>query len=146
MERTLVLCKPDCCARRLVGEVVARFERKGLRLVGLRLMRLDRRGAERLYAEHLGKDFYERLVEFILSGPVVAAVWEGREAIAVARKLCGETLGARATPGTIRGDYALSNRNNIVHASADREATGRELPLFFREEELLPGGEADPAV
>ncbi len=146
MERTLVLFKPDCLARRLLGRVFSRLEEKGLRLVGLKILRFDRALAERLYAEHAGKDFYERLVEFIQSGPVVASAWEGNEAIAVVRGLCGATFGAKAAPGTIRGDFALSQRNNLVHASADPAAAGREIPILFREGDLLGAGGPDPLI
>jgi nucleoside-diphosphate kinase len=145
-ERTLVLLKPDCYARRLLGAVLSRFERKGLRLVGLRLLAVDRTLGEKLYAEHKGKDFYERLLAFIQSGPLVTTAWEGVEAIAVARALCGATFGTAAEPGTIRGDFALSQRNNLVHASGDRAAAERELTLFFRAGELLPPGSPDALV
>ena len=136
MERTLVLCKPDCVQRRLVGRVIARFEQKGLTLVGLKLIRLDRTMAETLYAEHQGKPFYEPLVTFITSGPLVASVWEGPAAIAVVRNLLGATASAQAQPGTIRGDFGLSNRYNLVHGSDSAASAQREIHLFFGPDEL----------
>jgi nucleoside-diphosphate kinase len=137
MQRTLILCKPDCVQRRLVGELMQRFERKGLRLVGLKLVATSRDLAEKHYAVHTGKPFYESLVNFITSGPTVAMVWEGREAIAVARNLMGPTDGAKAPPGTIRGDFAASIQNNLVHASDSPDTAAAEIALWFRNDELV---------
>jgi nucleoside-diphosphate kinase len=130
-QRTLVLVKPDAVNRRLVGEVLARFERKGLALVALELRTLDRATAARHYAEHEGKPFYPALIDFITGGPLVAAVVEGDEAVAVIRTLVGATDGRQAAAGTIRGDFSLSNRENLVHASDSPESAAREIATFF---------------
>lgn len=137
MERTFVMVKPNGVERGLVGEIVARFERRGFRLVGLRALRMDRALAERHYAEHAGKPFFESLVSFITSGPVVAMVWEGREAVRVARAMMGVTDPADASPGTIRGDFSLSKEENVVHGSDGPESAAREIALFFAEDELV---------
>src|SRR5436853_1970653 len=137
MQRTLILLKPDAVQRRLVGQITARFERKGLRLVGLKLVQVPRELAEKHYAVHKGKPFYESLLSFLTSGPTVAMVWEGREAVAVGRNLMGLTDGAKAPPGTIRGDLALSVQNNLVHGSDSRETARDEIALWFRPEELV---------
>ena len=133
MQRTLILLKPDAVHRRLVGEVTARFERKGLRLVGLKLVSAGRDLAEKHYAVHKGKAFYDSLLSFLTSGPTVAMVWEGREAVAACRKLMGETDGAKAAPGTIRGDFGLSVQNNLVHGSDSPENAAAEIALWFPE-------------
>jgi nucleoside-diphosphate kinase len=132
-ERTLVLVKPDAVRRGLVGEVLNRFERKGLRFVTLDLRRIDAGTADRHYVEHVEKDWYPPLREFITSGPLVAMVLEGDEAIAVVRTLNGATDGRKAEPGTIRGDWSLSNRENLVHASDSPESAVREISIFFPE-------------
>jgi nucleoside-diphosphate kinase len=137
VQRTLLIVKPDAVQRGLVGRITERLESKGLKLVGLRLIRMTRSLAERLYAVHLGKPFYEPLVEFITSGPVVLVVVEGKEAIAVARKLIGATACAAAEPGTIRGDLGVSNRFNLVHGSDAPESAAREIAIFFRPEDLV---------
>jgi nucleoside-diphosphate kinase len=137
LEQTLVLLKPDAVARGMVGEILSRFERRGLEIVGLKLLRLDRSAAEEHYAEHAGKPFYEGLVRFISSGPLAAAVLRGRGAVEVVRRMVGATSGQKAESGTIRGDYALSDRFNLVHASDGREVADREIARFFREGELL---------
>src|SRR5438128_1939914 len=111
MQKTLILLKPDCVHRRLVGEVIQRFERKGLRLAALKLVQATRELAEKHYAVHKGKPFYEPLLKFLTSGPTVAMVWEGREAIVVARTMVGATDGTKAPPGTIRGDFAITVQN-----------------------------------
>jgi nucleoside-diphosphate kinase len=136
MQRTLILLKPDCVHRRLVGAVLQRFEQKGLRLVGLKLLQAGRDLAERHYAVHKGKPFYESLLKFLESGPTVALVLEGREAVAVARNLIGATDGTKAPPGTIRGDFALSVQNNLVHGSDSPENAAAEIALWFPPEEL----------
>src|SRR6516225_5013227 len=117
MQRTLVLLKPDCVHRRLIGALIQRFEQKGLRLVGLKFVLASRDLAEKHYAVHKGKPFYEPLLSFLTSGPTVAIVWEGREAVAVVRGLMGPTDGTKAAPATIRGDFALSVQNNLIHGS-----------------------------
>jgi nucleoside-diphosphate kinase len=130
-ERTLVLVKPDGVARGLIGDVVARVERKGLRLVALELRTLDRATAETHYAEHREKPFFAPLVQFITSGALVAAVVEGPRAVEAFRQLAGATDPLRAAPGSIRGDYALEVQNNIVHGSDSAESAKREIGLFF---------------
>jgi len=137
MQQTLILLKPDAVQRRLVGEITRRFERKGLRLVGLKLVQAGRELAEKHYAVHKGKSFYESLLSFLTSGPTVAMVWEGREAVAVGRNLMGVTDGAKAPPGTVRGDFALSVQNNLVHGSDSPENAAAEIALWFKTEELV---------
>jgi nucleoside-diphosphate kinase len=133
MDRTLILVKPDAFARHLTGEIIARFERKGLQLAALKMMTLDEATAKRHYAEHEGKPFYEPLVTFITSGPLVAMVLEGPNAVEAARQLIGATNGIEAAPGSIRGDYALEVRRNLVHGSDSAESAVREVALFFGE-------------
>ena len=133
MERTLILVKPDAFARSLTGEIIARFERKGLRLAALRQMTLDRGLAERHYAEHEGKPFYGELVEFITSGPLVAMVLEGERAVEAARQVIGATDPLAASPGSIRGDFAIEVGQNMVHGSDSPESAAREVGLFFPE-------------
>ena len=137
MERTLVLVKPDGVARRLVGEVISRIERKGLRIVALKMLKVSRQQAERHYAVHKGKPFYESLLAFITSGPVVAMVVEGESAIGVVRNLMGPTSGLKAPAGTIRGDFSLSIQFNIVHGSDSPESSEYEIPIFFDDTEIL---------
>ncbi|HEY1568009.1 MAG TPA: nucleoside-diphosphate kinase [Solirubrobacteraceae bacterium] len=131
MERTLILVKPDAFARNLTGEIVARFERKGLRLAALQLMTMTRELAAQHYAEHEGKGFYDELVDFITSGPLVAMVLEGESAIRAARQVIGATNPLEATTGSIRGDYATSVGQNMVHGSDAPESAQREVGLFF---------------
>ncbi len=133
MERTLILVKPDAFARNLTGEIIARFERKGLRLVALKLMTMESELAARHYAEHEGKPFYEELVAFITSGPLVAMVLEGESAIEAARQVIGATNPLQATTGSIRGDYAIAVGQNMVHGSDAPESAAREVGLFFPE-------------
>lgn len=137
MERTLILLKPDCVHRRLVGSVLQRFEQKGLRLAGMKLVQVSRSLAEQHYAVHKGKGFYESLLKFLTSGPTLALVLEGREAVAVARNLIGATDGAKAAPGTIRGDFAISVQNNLIHGSDSTENAAAEIALWFKSEELV---------
>jgi nucleoside-diphosphate kinase len=132
-ERTLVLIKPDAVRRGLVGQVLSRLERKGLALVAMALRQIDAELADRHYEEHLARDFYPPLRAFITSGPLVALVAEGDQAIAVVRALTGATDGRTAAPGTIRGDFSLSNRENLVHASDSLESAAREIALWFPE-------------
>ena len=131
MDRTLILVKPDAFARGLTGEIIARFERKGLRLVALKLTTLDEATARQHYAEHEGKPFFGELVGFITSGPLVALVLEGHEAVVAARLLIGATNPLEASPGSIRGDYALEVGQNMVHGSDAPESAQREVALFF---------------
>ena len=130
-ERTLVLIKPDTVRRGLVGEVLGRFERKGLTVVALDLRTMDGELADRHYADHVEKPWYAPLREFMTSGPLIAAVLEGDEAISVVRTLVGATDGRAAAAGTIRGDFSLSNRENLVHASDSPESSAREQQIFF---------------
>ena len=131
MDRTLILVKPDAFARGLTGEIIARFERKGLRIVALRHMTLSADVAQRHYAEHEGKPFFGELVEFITSGPLVAMVLEGYEAVVAARQVIGATNPLEAAPGSIRGDFALEIGQNMVHGSDSNESAAREAALFF---------------
>ena len=131
MDRTLILVKPDAFARNLTGEIVARFERKGLRIAAMKLMTMDRALAERHYAEHEGKPFFGELVEFITSGPLVAMTLEGHEAVVAARQVIGATNPLEAAPGSIRGDFALEVGQNMVHGSDSNESAAREVGLFF---------------
>ena len=137
IERTLVLVKPDGVQRLLVGRILARYEDRGLKLVGLKLVRVDRTLAEAHYAVHREKPFFAGLVEFITSAPLVAAVLEGPDAIAVVRTLNGATRPVEAAPGTIRGDFALETAQNLVHASDSAETAAAELALWFAPGELL---------
>ncbi|MDR1900834.1 MAG: nucleoside-diphosphate kinase [Treponema sp.] len=136
MERTFVMLKPGVLQRRIAGEVLSRFERKGLKITACKMLRMDRPQVETHYAEHKGKDFYEKLVEYTLSGPVLALVLEGEDAIALVRRLCGPTDIHESPPGTIRGDYAYSTRLNIVHASDSPASAEREIALFFTPAEI----------
>ena len=133
MDRTLILVKPDAFARGLTGEIVARFERKGLRIVAMRHMQMDRSLAEQHYAEHEGKPFYGELVDFITSGQLVALVLEGYEAVVAARQVIGATNPLEATTGSIRGDFAIAVGTNMVHGSDSPESGIREAGLFFPE-------------
>jgi nucleoside-diphosphate kinase len=133
MDRTLILVKPDAFARSLTGEIIARFERKGLRLVALRQMVLERELAERHYAEHAERPFFGELVEFITSGPLVAMVLEGVDAVRAARQAIGATNPLEAAPGSIRGDFAIEMGRNMVHGSDSAESAAREAALFFPE-------------
>ena len=136
-ERTLVLIKPDAVQRLLVGRIVSRFEERGLKLVGLKLLRVDRGLAEAHYAIHRGKPFFEGLVAFITTSPLVAAVVEGPAAISVVRTMVGATRPGEAAPGTIRGDLALEVAQNLIHASDGPETAAAELALWFRPDEIL---------
>jgi nucleoside-diphosphate kinase len=131
MERTLILAKPDAYARQLTGEILARFERKGLRPVALRVMTMTREEAERHYAEHTSKPFFGELAEFITSGPLVAMVLEGPSAISAARQVIGATNPLEAAPGSIRGDLAIATGENLVHGSDGPESAAREIEIFF---------------
>jgi nucleoside-diphosphate kinase len=137
VERTLVLVKPDGVQRGLVGEIIGRLERKGLRLAGARLLQPDRALAERHYAAHRERPFFPDLIAFLTSGPVLAMVWEGPRAIEQVRLVMGATDPARAAPGSIRGDLALDVGQNLVHGSDGPESAAREIALFFRPDELL---------
>ena len=137
MERTFAMVKPDGVQRGLVGEVVRRYEARGLKVVGLKLMQVPKSLAEAHYAEHQGKKFYDGLVKYITSGPVVALVVEGKDAIKVVRTVNGATNPVDAVPGTIRGDYALDIGRNVVHGSDSPESAAREIGLYFTKDELV---------
>jgi nucleoside-diphosphate kinase len=136
VERTLVFVKPDGVQRRLVGEIVGRFEAKGLKILGLKMMRVSRDLAERHYAEHKGKKFYDGLVNFVTGGPIVAACLEGFQAVKCVRDMMGKTFGYDAAPGTIRGDFGTSNQYNLIHGSDSTTSAAREIELYFKPEEL----------
>lgn len=136
-ERTFAMVKPDGVQRGLVGEVVRRYEQRGLKVVGLKLMRVTRALAEEQYAEHKGKPFYNGLVDYVTSGPVVALALEGRNAVEVVRAVNGATDPAKAAPGTIRGDYALDIGRNLVHGSDSPTTAQRELKLYFHDADYV---------
>ncbi len=137
MERTLVIVKPDGVQRGLIGEIISRLERRGLKLVGLKLMQITPELASRHYAVHQGKPFYEPLVAYITSSPVAVMVWEGKQAIDVVRKTMGATNPVNAEPGTIRADFGVEIGRNLVHGSDGPQTAAFEVALFFREEELV---------
>lgn len=138
MERTLVLLKPDCVQRRLMGRVIGRFEDKGLNLIAMKMLRVTPELSREHYAEHVEKPFYPGLEAFITGAPVVAMVVEGLEAIRVVRDILGATSGLKAAAGTIRGDFSSSRQMNLVHASDSPESAQREIGLYFEESELCP--------
>ncbi|MBA2115361.1 nucleoside-diphosphate kinase [Bremerella alba] len=137
MQRTLVLLKPDCVERRLIGRIINRFEDKGLNIIAMKLIQVTPDLAKQHYAEHVSKPFYPGLEAFITAAPVVALVLEGLEAIQVVRDMLGATSGLKASPGTIRGDFSSSRQMNLVHASDGEEASKREIDLYFQSEEIL---------
>ena len=137
MERTFVMVKPDGVQRGIIGEVLQRFESKGLKLVAAKFMKIDEELASKHYGEHIGKPFYEPLVKFITSGPVLAMVWEGNNSISTVRTVVGKTNPADAGPGTIRGDYGMTTGRNIIHASDSPTSAKREINLFFQKNEVL---------
>jgi nucleoside-diphosphate kinase len=136
MERTFVMVKPDGVQRGITGKVISRFESKGLKLVAAKLMTIDKELAAKHYGEHLGKPFYEKLVNFITSGPVLAMVWEGQDSITTVRTVVGKTNPAEAVPGTIRGLYGMTTGRNIIHASDSPASAEREINLFFSKKEI----------
>ena len=136
-ERTLVLVKPDAMQRGLASEVLGRFERRGLKIVAMRLLQMDRTLATKHYAEHIGKPFYKALAGFITSGPVIAAVFEAEDAVALVRQTIGATHPAKAAPGTIRGDLGIDLGRNVVHGSDSLESAAREIGLFFDEKDIV---------
>ena len=137
MERTLIILKPDALQRGLCGQIVDRFEKKGLQIVGMKFMRISQTLAETHYLPHKGKPFYEGLVKFMTSSPVIVIALAGKEAIAISRKMMGATFGSKAEPGTIRGDFGLSNSFNLIHGSDSPDNALREMGLFFSPEELI---------
>jgi len=136
MERTLVLLKPDAIQRRLAGQIITRFENKGLNIVALKMLKVTPALAKEHYAEHVQKPFYPALEQFITGGPIVAAIVEGLEVIRVVREMLGATSGLKAAAGTIRGDYSSSRQMNLVHASDGPDAAKREIALYFKPEEI----------
>ncbi|HIE17173.1 MAG TPA: nucleoside-diphosphate kinase [Dehalococcoidia bacterium] len=137
MERSLVLIKPDAMQRRLAGTIISRLERRGLRLVALKMLHMDKSLAQRHYAVHKGKPFFDDLVEFITSAPIIAAVFEGENAIEAIRQTMGATDPLKATPGSLRGDFGLDIQCNLVHGSDSAESAEKEISLFFSPQELL---------
>jgi nucleoside-diphosphate kinase len=137
MERTLIFVKPDGVQRRLIGRIISRFEQKGLKVIGLKMMQVSQELAETHYGEHKGKPFYDSLVGFVTSGPIACVCLEGFKAISVCRQMMGKTFGFEAAPGTIRGDFGISNQFNLIHGSDSPEAAARELELYFSADELM---------
>src|SRR5215471_11853372 len=137
MERTLIILKPDAVQRGLVGEIVTRFEKKGIQIAGAKFTKIPVPLAEQHYAPHKGKPFYDGLVKFMTSSPVLVLALEGKDVINISRKMMGATFGSKAEPGTIRGDFGVSNSFNLIHGSDSVESATRELALFFKPEELL---------
>ena len=138
METTLIILKPDTVQRGLMGRIICRFEDKGLQVVGVRFVHLGQDLAERLYEPHLGKPFYKGLIKFMTSSPVLVMAMQGLGAIDICRSLMGATFGSKADPGTIRGDFGVSNSFNLVHGSDSPESAAREIPIFFSDAELFP--------
>ncbi len=137
MERTFVMIKPDGVQRRLIGEIISRLEKKGLKIVAMKMLNISKDLAERHYAEHKEKPFFQSLVDYITSGPVVAMVVEGKNAVKVVRTLVGATNPQEALPGTIRGDFGMDIGRNVIHASDSLESAEREISLFFKPEEIV---------
>ena len=137
MEKTFVMIKPGGVQREYVGEIISRFEKKGVKIVGLKLMRMSRELAEKHYTEHKGKEFFNDLIDTITAGPVVAMVMEGQNIVEIVRKMAGATKPIDALPGTIRGDYVLDVSQNVIHTSDSLESAAREIRIFFNENELL---------
>ena len=135
--RCFAMLKPGVLNRRLVGQVISRLENKGLKLVGLKLMEITPELAAKHYAEHEGKSFYNELIEYITSAPVVAMVWQGDDCVSLVRKVTGSTKPSEAAPGTIRGDFCSHTNHNIIHASDSDESADREIDLFFKPEEII---------
>ncbi|WP_068672005.1 nucleoside-diphosphate kinase [Oceanobacillus sp. Castelsardo] len=137
MEKTFLMVKPDGVQRNLIGEIVSRFESKGYKLAGAKMMSVSQELAEQHYGEHKEKPFFGELVDFITSGPVFAMVWEGENVICTARNMMGKTNPSEASPGTVRGDYGLTVGKNVIHGSDSKDSAEREINLFFNQEELL---------
>ncbi len=137
MERTLVILKPDAVQRGLIGQITARLEQRGIKLVGMRLIQIDQALAARHYAVHKGKPFYDGLIQYITSSPVVVQVWEGKRVIEIVRRTCGATNPIDADLGTIRADFGVEIGRNLIHASDGAETAAYEIPLYFTEEDLV---------
>lgn len=136
MERTYVMIKPDGVQRNLVGEIIGRFEKKGFKIVGLKMLQMERATAEKHYAEHIGKPFFEALASYITSGPVVAIALEGKDVVATVRAMNGATNPANAGSGTVRGDYAIEVGRNVIHGSDSVESAQREIAIYFTEKDI----------
>ncbi len=143
MERTLILIKPDGVKRKLSGKILSKFEDKGMKIVAMKMLVLSREKAEKHYAVHKDKPFFNGLVSYIISGPIVAAMLEGKNCISVTRTLCGSTDGSKAQPGTIRGDYSMGIEKNIIHASDSEESFRYEWPIYFSPEEITEYSSGD---
>ena len=137
MEKTLIILKPDALQRRLLGKIISRFEEKGFQIAGLKMIQISDSLARKHYAAHEGKDFYEPLIKFITTAPVIVMVLKGKNVIEIARKMMGATFGSEAEPGSIRGDYAVSNRFNLIHGSDTPASAEKEIGIFFKKEELF---------
>ncbi|WKZ20068.1 MAG: nucleoside-diphosphate kinase [Candidatus Jettenia sp. CY-1] len=137
MEKTLIILKPDAVQRRLLGKIIARFEEKGFQILGMKMMQILESLARQHYAPHEGKDFFEPLIRYTTSAPVVVMALKGKNAIEIVRKMMGATFGSKAEPGTIRGDYAVSNRFNLIHGSDSPASAEKEIGIFFKKEELF---------
>ena len=137
MEKTLIILKPDALQRRLLGKIISRFEEKGFQIAGLKMIQISDSLARKHYAAHEGKDFYEPLIKFITAAPVIVMVLNGKNVIEIARKMMGATFVSEAEPGTIRGDYAVSNRFNLIHGSDTPASAEKEIGIFFKKEELF---------
>lgn len=137
MEKTLIILKPDAIQRRLLGKIISRFEEKGLHIAGMKMMMIPEYVARAHYASHKGKDFFEPLVSYTTSSPVVVIVVKGKNVIEIVRKMMGATFGSKAEPGTIRGDYAASNRFNLIHGSDSPSSAEKEIAVFFTKEEIV---------
>jgi nucleoside-diphosphate kinase len=137
MEKTLLILKPDAVQRGLIGEIITRFERKGIQVVGAKFMRIPQQTAETHYGPHKGKPFYEGLVKFMTGSPVLVLAMAGKDVINISRNMMGATFGSKANPGTIRGDFGVSNSFNLIHGSDSAESAERELKLFFKPEEIV---------
>ncbi len=143
MQKTLVIIKPDAVQRRLIGKIINRFEEKGLEIIGSRMMVISEETARKHYSVHEGKDFYEKLIKYMTSGPVVAMVLRGKNVIEITRKMMGSTFGSDAAPGTIRGDLAVSNRFNLIHGSDSDESAEKEIALFFGKDNIVEYKQSD---
>ncbi|CAN5425949.1 nucleoside-diphosphate kinase [soil metagenome] len=137
MERTLIILKPDAVQRGLIGEIISRFEKKGIQVAGAKFTKIATATAEQHYGPHKGKPFYDGLVKFMTSSPVLVLALEGKDVITISRKMMGATFGSKAEPGTIRGDFGVSNSFNLIHGSDSPEASAKELALFFKPDELI---------
>lgn len=137
MEKTLIILKPDAVQRRLLGKIILRFEEKGFQIIGMKMIQISESLAREHYAAHEGKDFFEPLIRYTTSAPVITMVLRGKNAIEIVRKMMGATFGSKAEPGTIRGDYAVSNRFNLIHGSDSPASAEKEIGIFFKKEELF---------